>query len=133
MTNATIEVYCTLCGQQYRAPSHIRAYHNLCPSCYSADALREWDRIESARGQLLPGAPDTLKLSEWLHTVAAFHGKCCLCLQVPFSRLTLLDMARGLTAENAIPTCKACAWHYTHSFAASVERVIRQMEVSYDA
>ncbi len=119
--------YCSLCGQEYQAPAHLKAYQNLCEQCWSADVLREWDRIDSTRRQMASGRADTLTLAEWMHTIAAFHGRCCLCLQVPFNRLTLLAPAIGLVAENVVPTCKACEYHLRHNFALSVERVQQAM------
>ena len=119
---------CVLCGVQYDAPVHLRGYQGLCPSCWSKDTLREWDRLESAHKRLLPGAPDALTLAEWLAIVARWRGLCALCEINQFGVLAIWFPVDGLVAGNVAPLCRACEHHRQNSFSLAIDRVSAQLD-----
>lgn len=119
---------CVLCGVQYEALA-IAGYTGLCPDHWTRDTLREWDRINSARKHLLPGAPDTLTLAEWLAVVTSWAGCCALCELNTYNTLAIWIPALGLVAGNVAPLCRACAWHKDHSFLSAMEEVRAQLAI----
>jgi hypothetical protein len=121
---------CVLCGVVYTAPPHLKGYQGICPDHWNKDVLREFDRIASARGHLSAGQPDTLRLDEWMAIIAAYRGVCALCETLPFSVLELWTLGQGLTANNAVPLCRACAVHRRGSWQDAVDRVTRQLACS---
>jgi hypothetical protein len=123
------EHVCVLCGVVYTAPSHLQRYLGLCSDHVSRDTLREWDRIESARGHLHAGQQDTLRLDEWLSIIASYRGCCALCEFVPFGVLELWTPGQGLTASNAVPQCRACSVHHRGNWDDAVERVALHLQV----
>jgi hypothetical protein len=129
MSVKTINALCSLCGEQYAAPANVRAYHGLCPTHWSGDTLREWDRWEAARSQAAHDVPATLTLAEWLAILSHHRGKCAICQQVQFSRLATWIPAEGLTAHNVVPLCKACHWNREHSWRDAIERVTAQLRI----
>ncbi len=121
------QLTCVLCGVVYNAPAHVLGYQGLCPDHWNKDTLREWDRIESARRRLPPGTPATLTLAEWLSIIASWRGLCALCELNQFGLLALWVSVDGLTVHNAVPLCRACAYHKEHSFVAAMQRVSEQI------
>jgi hypothetical protein len=119
---------CILCGQDYQVPSTTpRSYQGLCSLCFSQDALREWDRLESFRSHLAPGTPDTLTLQEWLQIITRYRSKCALCLVVHFSRIAIWIPAAGLSVGNTVPLCTACSFHKDHSWRDAIQRLDAQL------
>ncbi len=111
---------CALCYANFEAHTS----YGLCPQCWSRDKLREYDRLESAeykaRKQHLPA---TLTLAQWLATTSDFNGKCAYCLELPYHFITMVEPDKGLTWENAVPICRACAVHKECSFDVASLRV----------
>jgi len=120
MTEFTLTAICALCDEEFAA----RTTYGICPSCFSRDTLREFDRLESAKRHAKRASlPVELTLTDWLATIADFNAKCAYCLTVPFGYLEMVDPLAGLTKKNAIPVCKACQVHKQHSFTAAEQRV----------
>jgi len=128
-TKAPLQVLiCELCQQSYEMPSSQRSYQGLCPSHWSKDTLREWDRLDSARRHLQPGRPNTLTLLEWLGIVTAYRGMCALCEMNRMDALAIWIPASGLQAGNVAPLCRVCHYHKEHSFLSAMDRVSAQLE-----
>ncbi len=113
---------CVLCGVEY-AGLAIAGYRGLCPDHWTKDTLREWDRINSARKQLVADVPDTLTLSEWLGIVTSWRGLCAICEMNSYNTLAIWIPARGLVAGNVAPVCRVCEYHRQHSFVAALDSV----------
>ena len=130
-TTQRSRLICMACNQPYDSPTRATSTYHLCSQCmvteWSKDALREADRIESARRHVQPGAPQTLSLHEWLAVIATFRGRCALCEIVPYSALVLYRDDQGLTATNCFPACKACAHHFKSGFGNAVDRLATHM------
>lgn len=121
------EITCVLCGSLFTLHTHLQGDYGLCPCCFSRDNLREWDRLMSAKGKLQPEVPNTLSLIEWLNSIASWHGLCALCETVGYSHMDMLRQEDGLTANNVIPTCRACHVHSVGSWAEAMTRVAEVM------
>lgn len=119
---------CILCGQDYETPASTpRAYQGLCALCFSSDALREMDRLESFRSHLAPGTIDSLTLQEWLQIITSNRGKCALCKIVHFSKVAIWIEAQGFTDGNVVPLCTACHFHKEHSWGDAIQRLDAQL------
>ncbi len=121
---------CVLCGVEY-AGLAIAGYQGLCPDHWTKDALREWDRINSARKHLVAGAPDTLTLSEWLGIVTSWRGLCALCQLNTYNSLAIWIPSSGLVAGNVAPLCRACYYHKEHSFLSAMDDVRAKLDIQH--
>jgi len=126
MTTTTALV-CIACSSPYVTSPRPGDTYTLCPTClplaWSRDALREADRIESARRHVLASAPQTLTLQQWLAIIGRYAGRCALCTVTAYSVLAVWTPEAGLTAHNVVPLCKSCEYHRIHNFANALERV----------
>lgn len=105
---------CVICATSFEA----RTSYGLCPSCYSKDRLREWDRLQSAiKYAQRDNLPNSLTLLQWLGTVSDFRGQCSACQIMPHSTIEMINPLAGLVWDNIVPMCRSCSqikrtgWH----------------------
>jgi hypothetical protein len=115
---------CALCFLAFEASTS----YGLCQHCISKDALREFDRLETAlsaarRAKL----PAKLTLPEWLAILSDFSGSCAFCLVRPFERLETMHHVQGVIQGNVVPVCRSCSQHRKEGWATAVERVQRYL------
>lgn len=111
---------CAICGTDFPA----RHSYGLCPACFTRDAARELDRIEtSAYKARKSGVTATLTLREWLSAVSDAKGLCAWCQEYTYSVIEMVEPARGLVHGNVAPACRACSHHRCFGFMWAENRV----------
>lgn len=95
--------FCTLCKLPNVSP--------VCLSC-ARKHRGEIQRVQAQRHRAKKaGAPATLTIAEWLHTLESFHHLCAYCQAKPYEVMEhYMPIAKGggTTAENCIPACAKC-------------------------
>ena len=111
---------CVICSAEFSA----RHAYGLCPTCFSKDAARELDRLDSARHKACKnGVKFTLTLREWLGAISDFRGLCAFCQEYTYSIIEMVEPARGLVYDNTAPCCKSCSHHRRYGFDVAEDRV----------
>lgn len=111
---------CHICSASLEA----RHSYGICSTCFSKDLLREYDRWDNAVHKAnKKGIEATLSLLQLLATVSDFNGLCALCEEYTYSVILMIDDSKGLTYNNIIVACKACAKHHREGFDTAMERV----------
>jgi len=111
---------CCICGDTFEA----RHAYGLCPACFSRDAARELDRLEtSAYKAHKQGLATTLTLKQLLSVASDFKGLCAFCEEYTYIVIEMVDPAKGLIYDNVVPSCKACSHHKRYGFDVAEDRV----------
>jgi hypothetical protein len=111
---------CCICGTDFVA----RHSYGLCSSCFTRDAARELDRVETALHKARrSGVAATLTLKEWLSAISDFKGLCGYCQEYTYSIIEMVELSKGLTYDNVVPSCKACSTRRREGYGTAEHRV----------
>jgi hypothetical protein len=116
---------CCICGTDFAA----RHSYGLCPTCFSKDAARELDRLDSAKHKAQKqGLAATLTLKQLLATVSDFKGLCAWCQEYTYSVIEMVVPSKGLVYDNVVPICRACRTHRVGDFYRAELRVMQYLK-----
>lgn len=117
---------CILCGVSFEA----RKDFGLCGTCISSEHLREYDRLGSALHKASRvGLTADLTLKQWLTILSDFSGKCSFCDEYTASIIEQVEVGRGLTYDNVVPSCRACHSRRNEGYAVAEERVREYLRI----